>query len=566
MVDASNSYLRYLPPVLWESSRGDDESTAATGFGLDTFLLAFEKVLTGRDDDVQIRHVGGGEDHMHDSIATEIARIPELFDPWRTPAEFLPWLASWVALEFPTLQHNPLWDEYQRRKATSEIARIHRLRGLKEGLNLALELFGVASTRPRVAIDDGNKLLTVTPRADTVTAVTALVSQGPTLSQPIAAASRVVVNGLVRPRCIATGSRGSLFVGDFGAARSVSALTSRVWRLGTTGAPDTAGTPPLPQPLARDTAFTNVVAVAVSPARPGRPETLYILDGKKLFSLAAPFEAASATPVTTTLPAERAVAMAVDTNGDILILDRGNIPGETAIPKIVVVRPESPATPTTRALTEVVEPLSLLVRGDGLLIVGDGGRQDGRAMGNIVGVDRSNPANWAESAMLPAGDVDDPDRAETALITPTAVVSGRDGALYVLDAGLRPFATGDMVLTVARPAAVLRVAPRRDGDGDGPAVQRVTEYGNLVFPTGMAVRDGRLVICDPGQLESTQQDPVLSRLSPFRFCVVVHFEERHLPDGDEDRRQVLGRVDASIRSVLDQLRPAHTLATVIIAG
>ena len=41
--------------------------------------------------------------------------------------------------------------------------------------------------------------------------------------------------------------------------------------------------------------------------------------------------------------------------------------------------------------------------------------------------------------MLPAGEVDDPDRAETALISPTAMVSGRDGALYVLDAGKLPW-------------------------------------------------------------------------------------------------------------------------------
>ena len=96
-----------------------------------------------------------------------------------TPPEFLPWLASWVALEFPTLQDKPLWDEYQQRKATEEIARIHRLRGLKQGLNLSLDLFSVIRTRPRVAIDDGNKLLTTTPVPDALAPVTALVIPGP---------------------------------------------------------------------------------------------------------------------------------------------------------------------------------------------------------------------------------------------------------------------------------------------------------------------------------------------------------------------------------------------------
>ena len=173
-MDHASSYRRSLPPVLWDSPPEGDDPSAATGFGVGTFLLAFEKLLTGLDDDVAIRHdAGDAREHTHDSIAAEIARIAELFDPWRSPARFLPWLASWVALEFPTLQDTPLWDEYQQRKATDEIAGIHRLRGLKDGLNSALELFGVASTRPRVAIDDGNKLLTVTPRTGTVAAVTA---------------------------------------------------------------------------------------------------------------------------------------------------------------------------------------------------------------------------------------------------------------------------------------------------------------------------------------------------------------------------------------------------------
>ena len=39
----ASSYLRYLPPVLWESPPPEDRPTDATGFGLGTFLLAFEK-------------------------------------------------------------------------------------------------------------------------------------------------------------------------------------------------------------------------------------------------------------------------------------------------------------------------------------------------------------------------------------------------------------------------------------------------------------------------------------------------------------------------------------------
>jgi len=552
VADAS-SYLRYLPPVLWGSPLPQDMTADAKSFGLGSFLVAFEKILTGVDDRVPVRHVIGEREHTHRPIESTIAAIPELFDPWHTPAAFLPWLASWVAVEFPILQDKPVWDEYQQRKATAEIARIHRLRGLKEGVNLSLDLFAVTSARPRVAVDDGNKLLTTSPQPGRVSEVTALVSQGPTVSEPIATASAVSVNGLVRPRCIAIGPDNSMYIGDFGAATTVSALPSRIWRLNATGAPDAAGTPPLPRPLVPSTTLTNVVAAAISPAQAGPPETLYFLDGnKKLLSVAAPYTADSATLVKT-LNTVRPVAMAVDVNGDVLVLDRGNLVGDTAIPKVVVVRPGAPDAPGTHALSTVSEPLSLLVRGDGSLIIGDGGNQDGTAAGNLVKVDRSNAAGWTETAMLVP---------ENPLVSPTAVVATGDGGLFVLDAGLRPFATGDLVLTIARPAGVFGI----DLDASPPSVQRVTQNGNLVFPTGMAAADGRLVICDPGQLESAQRAPVLSRLSPFRFCVTVHFESANLPDDEQQRKRVLGRVAASIRSVVDALRPAHTLGTLIIAG
>ena len=564
-----SSYLNYLPPVLWETSAEDtpeprddpEKPDTTTEFSINTFLLGFEKLLTGLDDDVDIWHGEDDHGHRHPSIAATIAAIPRLFDPWHTPAGFLPWLASWVALDFPTLQGKPLWDEYQQRKATADIARIHRRRGLKEGLNLSLDLFSVINLRPRVAIDDGNKLLTTTPARGALAPVTALVTQGPTLAPPpITTASSVLVNGLVRPQCIAASGDGHLFAGDFGAADTVSALRSRVWRLDSTGASDTAGTPPVPRPLVPGTALTDVVAVAVAPPAAGRPETLYFVDGnKKLFSLPAPYTAdAAADPVT--LPTDNPVAMAIDHNGDVLVLDRGNIAGQPARPKIVVVRPGAAAAPEKHALPTVIEPLSLFIRGDAL-IVGDGGNQDERQPGNLAQVQRSAAASWPADPLLST------DPALNPLISPTAVVAADNDAVFVLDAGLRPFPTRDLVLAVARPAAVWRV----ELGAETPTVTPVTQNGNLVFPTGMASVGGRLVICDPGQLEPgqlepLQQRPVLSRLLPFRFCVVVHFEAANLPEDEQDRTRALGRISASIRRVVDDLRPAHTLPTLIIAG
>ncbi|MEV0711570.1 phage tail protein [Nocardia aurea] len=538
-----SSYLRHLPPVLWDPARDDE-------FGLATFLLAFEKILTGLDDGIPIRRTADGRTHEHEPIATIIDRIPELFDPWRVPERFLPWLASWVALEFPNLQGREIWDEYQRRRATAEIARIHRLRGLRAGLDNALDLLSTSTIRPRVAIDDGDKLLTLTPSAVGVAPITALVTQGPALSEPFGIASRVLVNGLVRPRCVAVGGDGSLFVGDFGAATQVTALISRVWRVSPSGALDLAGDPPVPTPLAPGTAdFTNVVAVAVRPKRGADPETLFILDrSKKLFSLPFPYTAATATLVTT-VPTVRPMAMAVDGNGDVLVLDRGNIVGDPANPRVFVVRPGQPVGAPV-ALTTIKEPLSLHVRADGTLVIGDGGDQNSRDPGNLIRVQRVSPTNWTQSPML-AG--------QNPLVSPSAVVAADGDAFYVLDAGLRPFASGEGVVTMAAPASVYRV------DGTG-AVRRISDHGNLVFPTGMAVQGGRLVICDPGQLESPQEAPVLTRLSPFRFCVVVHLEEDNLPEDAVKRARAIGAISAGIGDIVDRMRPAHTLGTLIIAG
>src|SRR5687767_11584759 len=95
-----SSYLQHLPPVLWQDEPDLPE------FSLGAFLRIFEKILTGIDDGVAVAHGG----HTHESISTMISGMPDLFDPWRTPPQFLAWLASWVGLEFPTLQGQPLWD------------------------------------------------------------------------------------------------------------------------------------------------------------------------------------------------------------------------------------------------------------------------------------------------------------------------------------------------------------------------------------------------------------------------------------------------------------------------
>jgi phage tail-like protein len=550
-VAQKSSYLRYLPPVLWQNEPDLPE------FSLGAVLRIFEKVLTGIDDDVDLVH----GDHRHEAVTAVVAGLHRLFDPWQTPPEFLPWLASWVGLEFPTLQGEPLWDEYQQRKATAEITRIYRLRGLPAGLNRYLDLFAVGQTRPRVTLDDGRRLLMTRPRPEEpaqLAPVAALVSQGPVL-----AGSSVVSEGLVRPWCVAPAPGGGCFVGDIGVPPSIPIpLRSRVWRVSAAGRHDLTDTPPRPQPLAPDSLpLSQVVALAVRPAMSGQPETLYILDRPgKLYALPAPYLGGSATLVTSLATSGTTlwpVAMAVDTNGDLLVLDRGDGRQTPNPPKVITVHP-SPLTVTRRSLTKVIEPLSLIVQPDGRLVIGDGGSQEptdaSQLSGNLVQVDRIVPASWTETLLLPT---------VNPLVAPTGLARSGN-RLYVLDAGVKPFApplADPFVLNVAEPAGVYAV----DLAATPVTVIPATESGHLVFPTGMAASDGRLVICDPGQPEVAGLIPVYSRLLPHRFDVVVHFAGGRLPTDPDARATVQRQVVGTIRRIVEQQKPAHALWNLVTA-
>jgi len=544
-VATGSSYLRYLPPVLWEG-----DASADPGVSLGQLLLIFEKVLTGVRDD----HVLVHGDHEHLSISAQIGLLHRVFDSWATPESFLRWLAVGLALEMPTLRDEPLWNEYQRRAAIAEIASVYPLRGTKAGLVRYLELF--SARRARIAIDDGARLLALTPRADSVAPVTPVVSQGPVLAN-----GRVVTEGLLRPWCIALTSDGGLVVGDI-AMPDVLGLPfkSRVWRLNPSGSYPMTGAPPSPQPLASATlALNRVVGVAVRPSRTGATDTLYVLDRDGgIFALAAPFD--RATLVTTSGVASAPVAVAVDPrSGDLLVLDRGAGLGTASAPKIVTIHTDPWQVTARTDLRTVKEPLSLAVDPDGALLVGDGREQapagpEQRA-GNLIRVDRTTTP-WTETALL------DPDNP---LVAPTGVARTRDGVLYVLDAGLKPFAPPPLfpfISAVAAQAGVFRIAP-----GPPATASRVTEPGQFVYPTGMVAAGGRLVVCDPGQPSNgwSLGDANLkrSRAQPFQFDVVVHFAVDRVPKDDVARRRVVRRVISNVRAIVERERPAHVRCNVI---
>ncbi|WP_017718388.1 phage tail protein I [Kamptonema formosum] len=121
-----SSYLQYLPAHL--------QSDAFVG----RFLLAMERILTGltpgEPDDI-IPEQYGLEEYLD--------RIDTYFNAEKTPADFLPWLASWVAA---SLRED--WDESFKRQFIGNIATLYRLRGTKAGVKRLLELY----TREEVKI------------------------------------------------------------------------------------------------------------------------------------------------------------------------------------------------------------------------------------------------------------------------------------------------------------------------------------------------------------------------------------------------------------------------------
>lgn len=554
-----SKYLRYLPPVLWENE------PSPSGFSLGAMLLGFEKLLSGINDGEVIRHVTRDRDgtetvHEHEGIETVISRLHRLFDPWAAPPEFLDWLASWVSLSF-----SPQWDEYQRRKVTAAIVQIYNRRGLKEGLDRYLDLYTVAKTRPRIVVDDGSKLLFTRPEAGRFAAVSTLLSQGPYVRVDTDLDTAAVRNrtplheGLIRPQCLALEPGGSLLVGDAGAPENWPDginVQPGVWRILAEGhyeyEPYNERSPNLPKPrrigptgwtlespraLVIDNRGRLYVLDAVNSAD---TPALYLLESQTGFNVATPLA------MKRDLGTQSPVAMALDANGHLLILDQG--PPLAFRPKIidVDVLTGTTARGIPRNLEMVQTPLSFLVLPGGNLIVGDARERDRAGPADLVFVDRTNPARWTERRLLEPATVE----RTNPLTAPTAVVDAGDNRFYVLDVGLKPLVSSSG-RTYAEPAAVYAVDLARPV----PAVVRATETGRLVYPRGM-VRDGAtLYIGDSGD---HQEKPIEPRVWPARFAVFLHFSNQR-PTTPQDRQRIV----SNIREIVEREKPAHTLWTVV---
>jgi len=101
---SKSSYLRYLPALFARDPL------------VGKFLRPFETVLSGYSD--------------------LLADIDRYFSPALTDPEFLPWLATWVALVL-----DEEWDEADRRRLIGEAVDLYRSRGTVSGLKRYLEIY-----------------------------------------------------------------------------------------------------------------------------------------------------------------------------------------------------------------------------------------------------------------------------------------------------------------------------------------------------------------------------------------------------------------------------------------
>jgi hypothetical protein len=467
------------------------------------------------------------------------------------------------------LELDPIWDDYQRRKLTSQMVQIYHSRGLKRGLDKFLEIHLVTATSPRIAIDDCRKVIFMEPDP-----------KGKAVPLTVAAAQKP----LLTPQSVAIGPEGSFIVSDDGTSGLTPISPSGVYQLPPPGpGPQTAvrlGPGPGQWPVNANNNGDLAWPISVEVDGNTNAWNVYLLDswGFKLWGgdVNAPtnyslYRLASAnfaqvTPLATfqqaayglnglglTWPVEMCSRA-----GILYILDRGTAPdllnsnnqapSATQIVEVQSAQNGPPVQVAAHAINGIVEPLAIVPRGDGKLIVADASAQNASAPADLFLVDPANA--WAAVSLLGAVP-----QGKNPLVAPSSMALIDDQTVMVVDIGLRPFRTViPHILTrrIANSAMVYRV----DLSQNPPVITPASEPNNLIFPTD-AIFDGRRVyISDQGEYaDDTWADyPRLWRALEDEFGVVVNFSDTR-PTQVDDRTKIIGNV----RAIVEREKPAHSL-------
>lgn len=135
--NSNQKLIKHLPAIYHESEH----------LGLGVLLSVFEKILYGEDGSHQQEKQPRQSLDNLIPLADSIATISCLFDAYETPKDFLPWLASWVALT-----HFEGLDEIRQRKLIAEIVPLYAFRGTKKYLEKMLEFFTPEKTA--ISVED----------------------------------------------------------------------------------------------------------------------------------------------------------------------------------------------------------------------------------------------------------------------------------------------------------------------------------------------------------------------------------------------------------------------------
>jgi phage tail-like protein len=531
-----SDYLKYLPPFL-----GSPE-TDPRGF-LGRFLCTFEALLTGRSD------AGAGAPL---SVEAEIDRLPLLFDPWRTPVRFLPFLAARLGL---TLEDN--WGEYQRRLLVENIVGIYQKRWLKRGLYTFLDLYAATGPRPRIAIDDGEALLAGTWVSDSGRDFLDL--------HPIAFARPKTAPdskdaALLHPTALTVGvTQREYVVADAGSLRSTDGIRASLWRLSPAGqfldwsqdphavpVPLNAGEPndpthqvfPLTDPCAvvADADGSYLVLDRVDPSS---------------FDKAVVYRYKLGQPRQTVLDAAHLkvnypVDMIWEAPKSLLVLDMGKPAADnTPQPRLVRIRTDGGAAPTPPTISlapEVIAPGALIVEPAGTVLVADGRGQDTPDPAGLVRVTLGAvPQKRPLLANLPPE--------QNPLLSPKALALGPNGTVLACDLGTKSGEAEPIVRAAAESAGVYRL----DLTATPPRISRLKLSSPLVNPVRMAWDGNRLLLLDYGFFHTTNTNTREEwRTEAFQFGMVVDFSATR-PSSEVERLQVL----QTLANLLERERPAH---------
>lgn len=493
-------------------------------------------------------------DHEHDDFEKIIDEIYRVFNPWRSSKDFLPWLASWVAL---TLQKD--WSEYQQRKLISEIVSIYKQRGLKKGLHTYLDIYAIEEAKPRIAIDDGDAVFRAEFQDDG-TALLHAIAHSNTVSPVSIPANTVTV--LLHPSGIAVDSKNNYIVADQGEMALTIPRRPNLWKASSTGEINYSPGPPqpMPQPIHSGSPLENPTAVVVDSL--DRYSVLDIgtigaLTDSAIYRFAPPAYAITTVIDQTItpsrpdiLPAIRPVDMVLDGAENFVVLDRGahalgDPPAGAAAPKIVVVS-EGPLSVAPHPLATVVEPTALVMDSSGRIIVADAKDQYSSNPADLVRVDPA--AGWSETSLL--GAVPD---GQNPLIFPTSLVFENPQSLLVCDTGVRwgyDTMEGDPTNRyMAEPAAIYRV----DLSQTPPVIARLTHERKLVHPTKMVMdKKGKLIIADRG--ESLRSISYINwRAESNEFGVVVLFSRQRITSFANRNK-----IRRGVMKVVEEQKPGHT--------